>query len=415
MKFILENNTFQFNDRNFKQIKGTAMGTKVAPTYATLTLGYLENKLYAAVTEKFGGTFGEEFKTRWKRFLDDCFVPWTKSMKELDQLHKILNELHKDLKFTIEANRKQLAFLDVLVKNNEGEIETDIYYKPTDTKAYLLYTSCHPKHTKISIPFALARRLKCIVSNDETLERRFEELTNFLTKQKYPKELIKGGIQKAKTLNREELRNVQEKEKEDIIPYVSTFNPNNSEIYGEIHSDIKVLRRDEHMKEVLKKYNFIKCKRQSQNLKKLLTKAKFSEQTITKSVQKCNRPKCGLCKFLIEDNKYEFKCGKSFTVNQNMTCDVKNLIYVIRCAGCKEDYIGETSNLRNRVTVHNQQIRDPNTRKIQLSQHLDECSYTGQKYQIFPFFKLQNDSIIQRKQKETYFITKFKPKLNSNT
>ena len=41
-KFILENNTFQFNDKYYFQISGTAMGTKMAPTYATLTMGFLE-------------------------------------------------------------------------------------------------------------------------------------------------------------------------------------------------------------------------------------------------------------------------------------------------------------------------------------------------------------------------------------
>ena len=36
IQFILENNTFEFNNTFYRQIKGTAMGTKVAPTYATL-------------------------------------------------------------------------------------------------------------------------------------------------------------------------------------------------------------------------------------------------------------------------------------------------------------------------------------------------------------------------------------------
>ena len=33
---ILKNNNFIFNQENFIQIKGTAMGTRFAPTYATL-------------------------------------------------------------------------------------------------------------------------------------------------------------------------------------------------------------------------------------------------------------------------------------------------------------------------------------------------------------------------------------------
>ena len=56
------------------------MGTKFAPVYATLSIGHLEVKLYEKVTEVFGNEFGKYFITSWKRFLDDCFIPWTKSV-----------------------------------------------------------------------------------------------------------------------------------------------------------------------------------------------------------------------------------------------------------------------------------------------------------------------------------------------
>ena len=63
LRFILENNTFQFNDDFFfRQRKGTAMDTNVAPTYAAFTIGYLGRKLYNKIVEKFGQTFRGEFK-----------------------------------------------------------------------------------------------------------------------------------------------------------------------------------------------------------------------------------------------------------------------------------------------------------------------------------------------------------------
>lgn len=43
-EIVLTNNAFTFNGKHLKQIKGTAMSTKMAPTYVTLTLGYLEEK-----------------------------------------------------------------------------------------------------------------------------------------------------------------------------------------------------------------------------------------------------------------------------------------------------------------------------------------------------------------------------------
>ena len=68
--------------------------------------------------------------------------------------------------------------------------------------------------------------------------------------------------------------------------------------------------------------------------------------------------------------------------------------------------------LRNRKTVHIQQVRDPLTRQMPLSAHLDTCFNTYQKFSIFPFFKMQNDNVSARLSKEEYFIKIYKPKLN---
>ena len=69
IKFILENNYFCFNDTYFVQIKGTAMGTKFAPVYATLVLAYLEEKLYVQLENEFDWEFrqyiGDNFKRSW--------------------------------------------------------------------------------------------------------------------------------------------------------------------------------------------------------------------------------------------------------------------------------------------------------------------------------------------------------------
>ena len=46
IEIILNDNSFQFNDINSIQTLGTAMRTKMTPTYATLTLAYFEENLY---------------------------------------------------------------------------------------------------------------------------------------------------------------------------------------------------------------------------------------------------------------------------------------------------------------------------------------------------------------------------------
>jgi len=42
---VLEQNHFQFADKMYHRIQGTAMGTKMAPSYANIFMAELEEKL----------------------------------------------------------------------------------------------------------------------------------------------------------------------------------------------------------------------------------------------------------------------------------------------------------------------------------------------------------------------------------
>ena len=100
--------------------------------------------------------------------------------------------------------------------------------------------------------------------------------------------------------------------------------------------------------------------------------------------------------------------NETFRVKHSMNCTSTNLIYVITCAGCGHNYTEETGDvLRNRVTVHKQQIRDPHTRMLGVSKHIDECAagLTSQ-FTIFPFYKILTTSEGIRKNKERLFILK---------
>ena len=72
----------------------------------------------------------------------------------------MLNEMNPNIKFTKDTSEEELPFLDVLMKKRNTRITTDIYY------------SCHPHHTKTSIPHNLARRICTIVSEKDTRDIR---------------------------------------------------------------------------------------------------------------------------------------------------------------------------------------------------------------------------------------------------
>ena len=363
LSIILENNIFSFNGSFYNQRKGTAMGTKVAPTYATLVLGYLEELMYEKITREKGQNFGHYIIENWKRFLDDCFSIWPFSLEELNYFETVLNNLHKDIQFKPMISSTHLPFLDVLVLKSGNSIDTDIFHKVTDSQQYLNFNSCHPKHTKINIPFSLARRLCTIVSDETLLPARLKELSQTLTKRKYPSEVINAGIKRAISIPRAKLLDVNNKETEEVLPFISTHNPKNKEVFGIIKNNMDILNSDATMSKILSETKIVKCKRQLPNLKRMLTKSDFNESKTPAKVTRCNEPRCGLCEHIVEGSSITLG-NKTFHVKENMDCTVQNVLYVLICNGCQEFYIGQTGDkLRNRRTVHDQQIRDPSTRQ----------------------------------------------------
>ena len=90
----------------------------------------------------------------WFRYIDDIFFIWTHGKEHLETFLQELNNFNPDLKFTYESNEKEIPFLDLKVKLNEGKISTDLYIKSMHRHQYLHFTSSHPTHTKRSTVYS---------------------------------------------------------------------------------------------------------------------------------------------------------------------------------------------------------------------------------------------------------------------
>ena len=65
LQVVLTNNYFDFNGKHYCQKSGTAMGTKLAPSYANLFMSKFEqDHVYTYHLQP----------TLWKRFIDDIFL-----------------------------------------------------------------------------------------------------------------------------------------------------------------------------------------------------------------------------------------------------------------------------------------------------------------------------------------------------
>ena len=134
-KIILKNNIFRFNQKTLKQLRGTAIGTKFAPSYAIIFMTELEERILEDI---------ELQPRKWWRHIDDIFFMWEHGEDSLKQFIETLNTCHPIFKFTAEWPKEEKNFIDVNVRLRNWQLETDLHIKQTDTHQFLDSTSCHP-------------------------------------------------------------------------------------------------------------------------------------------------------------------------------------------------------------------------------------------------------------------------------
>ena len=181
LKLVLKNNHFVFNEEFFHQIAGTAMGTIVAPTYATLVMGYLKIQFYEKCKNELGVNNGKYIEENWQRFLDNCYIALDTTNINPLKLFDILKNIHDNIKFTMEQHNLYLPFLDIMINKHPETYNTwmDIFYKKADTCRCVPFNSCHSKQRKNNITFTLARRICTIVENNEVKKNFWTNFKKF--------------------------------------------------------------------------------------------------------------------------------------------------------------------------------------------------------------------------------------------
>ena len=99
-------NNFTFNQHHYLQIHGTAMGTKMAPSFANLFLGIFETNALS------NAPFHPH---TWWRYLDGVFMIWTEGLDHLKIFVDYLNNIHPTIKFTSNHSFTNVPFLNVMV------------------------------------------------------------------------------------------------------------------------------------------------------------------------------------------------------------------------------------------------------------------------------------------------------------
>ena len=395
---ILKNNTFLFNNAPYLQLRGTAMGTRTAPSLANLFMADLEQRFLTTQTLK---------PLHYFRFIDDILIFWTHSPKNLDTFIQDLNSFHPTIKFTHERSEEKATFLDIDIYKGprfaeSGILDIKTHIKPTNKFQYLYYTSSHPRAMKTSVLKGEMHRFLRSTSNKETFLQTKKTLKQKFRDRGYPSPLIEEIHQTFPFEKRTELINkipdpenpaIPDRTNEPPLTLVIPYDPWFPTLKKSIHNLWNIIENDEPLNEIFPNRPKIAFKR-SKNLRDTLVRAKLPTTTTIRttetvptetppltvaksSVTPCNKINCKCCKSIRHRTTItSLSTNETFPVEGEYTCTSRLLIYMLECPICGMQYIGQTTEtLAQRLRRHRLQFHQKKT--LHLYEHFHNHGWTS--------------------------------------
>ena len=393
IEIVLKNNVFEFNNNYYLQIQGTAMGTKMAPAYANLFMGKLEEKLRE---------LGKPHIMPCKRFIDDTFVIWTGSASEFTTYMNTINQIHRTIKFTYDVSETELTFLDVtLYKGNRFSLnqllDVRTHIKPTNKQLYVHATSYHPPTTINAISKGEANRYLRTNSNEKGFQNMKQRLTNRLLQRGYKHKQVLPHLNAVKFNQRHQIlfRNKPKDNKKKLV-FVTHFCDDAHRLKQILKKHWKLIKNNKTLNHIFPEPPVI-AYRNHPSLKHKLVRAKLKSideptqsgntqlnpsksahttqplpaeypQSIFKSsLQNFRNPIRRCCYACAICPSFETRCFAESTTfkhkfpidipnpKQFFNCRTKNVIYLVICTtpGCRAQYVGYTTRqIISRIVEH---------------------------------------------------------------
>ena len=374
--------------------------------------------MFYQLKNQLGNEVAQYFWKNYRRYLDDGQIMWDTRLCDFSLILEIMNALHPSIVFTFDGHMERLTFLNVTVIKTDYGLITEIFNKDTESDTYVPFSSCHPRSTKENIPFELAKSVRRLTDDDDTVKVKLRTLSDKLERCGYPQGLVCAAANKALSLNKYDLRKVKGEKvtTSNEIPFVHTYDPSLPQLFGLIKEITSRLYTNRELKKIFGDTRILDSRREPPSLSGILQHSRYEgassgeENNDVTKVTKCGRPGCRTCEDMLEVNSVYFKNSDiNFSIKVEMNCTVRNLIYVILCKRCGFSYIGETINLRKRMNTHRNKSASHAAACAEVSRHLYECSWG---FWICPLFKMKDESKIARLVKEDKLIKLLKPDLN---
>jgi hypothetical protein len=422
LNLILKNNDFTFNNETFLQILGTAMGKVFSPSLANIYLLEFDDRAMNGYPIK---------PLLFLRYLDDIFMIWPGNITQLKEYELFLNNLIPDIKINFEVSNSQISFLDVLIYVEGGRLQTRTFFKQTDTHQLLHTGSFHPKHTTQGIIKSQLIRFKRLSSSAQDYNKTCKILFGFLGKRGYNlSEMRKtqyniwfhykdrycdteanndkdnnsiGNNNSQENSNGQENSNntfnnnneiilaTADKDSKDLLPIIVDF----CSVGNELAKNYKNLVYNKIGRD---KFSIVTAYKNSRNLRQMLIRSKFVNKS-SGAFTGCVQSKCLTCRFHAEPKK-QIKSSNNdriITIKNNISCNTINIIYIITCRKCKQQYVGETGrSLRERVNDHRSAIKNKSDTPIGI--HFNMREHSRADLAITPIEIIEN--VFMRRNKE---------------
>ena len=122
LKLVLDQNYFTHDKQFFTQHDGVAMGSPLSGLLADIYLNHFENS-FIFTNNKYNDNI-----IFYGRYVDDTFLIYKGTRRQIDQLHKYLNSINSNIQFTLEnEDNGKLNFLDLTVTRNNNKLQFNIY------------------------------------------------------------------------------------------------------------------------------------------------------------------------------------------------------------------------------------------------------------------------------------------------
>ena len=367
LSLVLTMNNFEFNEEQYLQILGCAMGTICAPPYANIFMGKFEH-------DNIHPTFNANCPV-YLRFIDDIFGIWIGSREDFIAAIEKLNQCHQTIKFDFELSENNVNFLDTNVFVSEtNTLKTKVFAKPTDRQNFLHRKSEHPESLKKNIPYGQLLRGKRICSETSHFENFSNQLKSSFLKRGYNEELINTHIERTRNVPRSRTLIQSPREKNTRMTFVTTYNRTNPNIQEILLKHWHLLQIDSELEPVFKDLPMMAFRR-NKNLgdmlgSKQLRNSKVIRQqrhNIIRRCKPCTEDRTKKCCKQVNDTSI-FKSattGKEFKIFHETNCQSNNIIYLMECSICNIQYVGKTqTSLEKRINGHRSDAkckRDPIT------------------------------------------------------